>query len=721
MAKKKNKGPAVARGGGAPKGFAALSSLLSEEAQAEIAQSKAVEERREQEKARRINDRNPSICKGGRNWVSDEEQTFINPYNFVRFDAAKPPQRKAPENGNLTGWVSCTLTTKTPLIIPDQDKAIKDENEHPIVPFFTLPDATGKAQPVIPGSTLRGAVRALYESASGSCIPVDAGDDITLSTRLEAGGSAKTRALLCYDNAADTWSLQKATAYYLNNPSLTRQGTLAIGGQGEPFTAGQAIRFSVQAGTRKIFNHKTRSTEQVSCQYAIPGAQGQTGYLQFVPPLQESDGVNPRVLVSDGAAIETWPAGDSAPARELAKVLEFYMDNAGATTGENTGENPKAVPYVALNNALNTCKAQGGCVPVWVLEVKVVGGRIDRYITCSSVGRIIMRNTWERLLGKYKSCSDMDALCPACRLFGNAYKDASYAGHLRFGDAHLQADCTAALLPPRTLAELAGPKPTATVFYTERPHPETKNWNYDYYILNQGKNNESKEMIPNPERSLLGRKGYWHHTPAATPAAAPAVRASNTAPQGIAKSKRNCTVTPMDAGASFDFCIYFEQITQQQLDELLWVCTLGENTTSSNLQQKIGFAKPLGYGSVKIMVNEVCTRTLAQNASGQGLCYQVVKADYTAKSALPQPKAFARNGGAIADLLALCDASLTQRIPDTKVCYPLGSNGQSGDNANASHQWFKGNKVLNPTGYVLPAATDTDEGLKLPRIVQASR
>jgi hypothetical protein len=66
----------------------------------------------------------------------------------------------------------------------------------------------------------------------------------------------------------------------------------------------------------------------------------------------------------------------------------------------------------------------------------------------------------------------------------------------------------------------------------------------------------------------------------------------------------NCTAEVMNAGKTFSFDVYFDQITSKQLKELIWVITLGENQSDSNLQHKLGHAKPLGYGSVKLIIDK---------------------------------------------------------------------------------------------------------------------
>ncbi len=55
-------------------------------------------------------------------------------------------------------------------------------------------------------------------------------------------------------------------------------------------------------------------------------------------------------------------------------------------------------------------------------------------------------------------------------------------------------------------------------------------------------------------------------------------------------------------GAEFVFDIYYDGITDLQWQNLLWVLTLGENQSDSKMCHKLGHGKPLGLGSVKLVV-----------------------------------------------------------------------------------------------------------------------
>ena len=123
----------------------------------------------------------------------------VNPYSFVPLGTA--PARTSLDacytGPLLTGRLDYTLTTDTPLLIPDSAKVVKDEKiDHKRYPFFRLPDGT----PAIPGSEMRGAMRGVYEAVTNSCLSVllDSTEE-PFSQRLPSTNGFKDHGLLGID------------------------------------------------------------------------------------------------------------------------------------------------------------------------------------------------------------------------------------------------------------------------------------------------------------------------------------------------------------------------------------------------------------------------------------------------------------------------------------------------------------------------------------------
>lgn len=133
-------------------------------------------------------------------------QTFVHPYNFVSVPAdglghaagIDPFARRPPSTHDrydpslFSGWLQCTLTTKSWWFIPDSRK-LACEGEHKILGYFTLDTVDEDAwdagyperdatRPAIPASSLRGMVRSVFEAATLSCLSVF--DDGVLDLRV---------------------------------------------------------------------------------------------------------------------------------------------------------------------------------------------------------------------------------------------------------------------------------------------------------------------------------------------------------------------------------------------------------------------------------------------------------------------------------------------------------------------------------------------------------
>jgi hypothetical protein len=83
---------------------------------------------------------------------------FINPYTFVPLPAAigraRPGGHHCAGDGNVSGWMTVAWTLQTPLLLP---------RAHP---------AVHGGRVVIPGSSVKGAVRSLHEALMGGCLRV---------------------------------------------------------------------------------------------------------------------------------------------------------------------------------------------------------------------------------------------------------------------------------------------------------------------------------------------------------------------------------------------------------------------------------------------------------------------------------------------------------------------------------------------------------------------
>lgn len=151
------------------------------------------------------------------------------------------------------------------------------------------------------------------------------------------------------------------------------------------------------------------------------------------------------------------------------------------------------------------------------------------------------------------------------------------------------------------------------------------------------------------------------------------------------------------SNARFQFKVYVDRITEEQLKALLWTITLGENKEDSNYQHKLGHAKPLGYGSVKMVVTGGKIRTVSRGGDGIKVSQKdlIVPENYDGNLIDMDSKQ-------VLSVLKMSDASVTE---GRNVSYPIGSDNSG---RKAIYQWFSENRVNAKTLKTLPYVLDED-------------
>ena len=121
---------------------------------------------------------------------------FVNPYNFIKFPPKKA--RAYTDEDRHTGYIEYTITTKTPLFIPNSssDTAFRKSDQvadHKSYDFFSYTELDKMKRyegeyhvPVIPGSEMRGVVRNVYETLTDSCMGLLNSDEYPVKRSSEA-------------------------------------------------------------------------------------------------------------------------------------------------------------------------------------------------------------------------------------------------------------------------------------------------------------------------------------------------------------------------------------------------------------------------------------------------------------------------------------------------------------------------------------------------------
>lgn len=333
-------------------------------------------------------------------------------------------------------------------------------------------------------------------------------------------------------------------------------------------------------------------------------------------------------------------------------------------------------------------KRDGSYTPLFYEEVSKGGSKLV-YLSPAQISRSVYHNTVSDLLGDHSRCTDPNQACEGCRLFGLVGPAGARASKLRFTDAVITHERTIIThertIEKRILKELASPKPSAVEFYTKRPSRALV-WTYDYRVngYNAKSGNPKRELLVGSDSvGLRGRKFYLHCCKGDDEILSSCSQESKALVEKAAE--RTIETELLRSGSEFCFDVYFEGITREQLDKLVWTLCIGENSLDGAQMHKIGCGKPLGLGSVKVRVDSVVTRSLVD---GSYVVQDVPVEDCLSTNHFNQDKAFQ-------DFMVITNFELAKGFD---VSYPKGDDGKGKPNSRASHQWFAGNKTMGSWG-----------------------
>ncbi len=508
--------------------------------------------------------------------------------------------------------------------------------------------------PVIPGSQLRGMLRSAYETITNSCLSVN--NNNILSAR--------------HANPGNPGLIQfKDGAWHLFDARTSRDN-------GQTISENEAVRRTW---------------------YTIDGRQ-----------------LKAKIFRSTNDEIEC---------ANIEKAIENYLENI------KIYEAPKSSFQKYESKLTYGIRKDGRLYPVYY-EIVEYEKKNYVYLSPSQMGRYVFDNRLNDLLGSHKSCAKYNleeekeeaedkkkdrkknmTLCKACALFGSISegKRYSYASKLRFSDAHaIKFDSMGFV----TLKELAEPKPTAVEFYTDRPDSALY-WTYDYKITDYKRvklSDTQSQTIPQKEKCAViirGRKFYFHN---------PKLQLSDY--QSSEKTKRNSTMELCKPDSRFSFDIYFDRITEEQLQELLWAIAIGENDENGIQMHKLSHGKPLGLGSVKLVVTGLEIRSFDTDS----LRYHIEHINHEQINQKISAVSFNTSEKSYKEFMLMTKFDGLSDIMKKKkadICYPIADDGKGSRNSKASHQWFIANRSMGDNGtttswsvkYKLPVATSNNPTL----------
>lgn len=531
---------------------------------------------------------------------------FLNPYSFIPLPETK--RRHQDEGDDLfTGVIHYTIKTLTPTFIPNtsSDQAFQktdeyfkeleskkekniDNKKHVTYDFFSYENLNKKKRydetchiPVIPGSELRGVIRSIYETLTDSCLSSLNGDTI-LSKRIPE----PFRPGLVRKNGEqfELYEAKRLEYVMSDNSVLTYRDRGIFEGQKKYFDKSKIFRRDGNTSCILIENCMDRNHKVTDLAgYLLKGEKG---------PSRRNNGTWEELKKYAGLFYieknedSTVPVKVSVISDDDFKRL-WNVINVYQKTKKDMYE-----PYrIALRKFV---KGKGEeYFPVYYSAVK---DSFDNntsiiYLSPACITKEVYKHTLAELAGDFVPCSGKD-ICPACALFGRVDEKGkeSTTSRVRFFDAFVEKEkdrvedyyCNNG--KPITLEVLGSPRQSNTEFYLERPE-NAKFWTYDYYV-----DNNSKIHIKDYRAKIRGRKFYWNWD-----------WSKEFKFPNVAISNQNKTVRVLNRGITFGADLYFDKISEKELQRLIWILNRGGDP-NCNITYKIGQGKPLGLGSIECKV-----------------------------------------------------------------------------------------------------------------------
>lgn len=520
----------------------------------------------------------------------DSERAAIAPYNFVPLPDTVVSAEARPGHDfyhdvyhteRHTGYIRCTLTTSSPLYVRSglseeqfrQGLEAKDVSE-----FFYLLE---KSKPVIPGSSLRGMLRALVEIVAYA--KMDKVTDVpryfyrAVAAKMDDPLAAPYRAQL--RNVRAGYIVERDRKWYIQPAhSIGNEAFLKVREQDIPSSVGlirlhdphyrlQVIPVSF---TTKKLKPSPRSPQGRLVIDLIdkPGLHSEAGHIVTSGNMLETGKAGQRTQRKNHAVIGAAGKGELKIADTAVEDYRHGLSNF-------------IIEELGSNGVLQDGRPVFYCEPA-KNETEVV------YFGHNPNFRLPYR-----FLGSKRAATPLDFVPPQLRdndqvdiaeaIFGYVRRnkrnqEQAMAGRVFVHDAQLmenQSDIWYSEDPinPRILAS---PKPTTFQHYLVQPsavRPELKHY----------------ASIPEKDTVIRGHKLYWHKGDQ------PDI--GLPADQQQIKDTQKTLIQPVRAGVSFGFDIRFENLSTVELGAVLWVLRIAAD---ERYRLKLGMGKPLGMGAVHI-------------------------------------------------------------------------------------------------------------------------
>ena len=567
----------------------------------------------------------------------DGGKAFINPYTFVplpdKVKRDKPHGHAKAVEGGLTGYLDVEFAFRSPLMMP-VDWNIPGET--------TVTGTRIEERVTVPGSSVRGAVRSLFEVISSSCLSILDPDyrpahraslemrpDKRLAVVDEVDSDGRVISVL--PTSKVVWIRAEALWHLFGGAAGLRSG----------------VRISLD--------------EQAIYERSFGGNKGKPVKREQLKPEGEptlKKGGDWVVHVADAGTKGNHPADhiyvavgklETTPIRLGEMTWEDYRElcrySVDVTGGGLAPSAPSwdaeewsgvavMVRHTDRNHVVTAIgkrrKSDGALAPgdsVWITTGSEGGERVVTGLTMSSswreLGKGPIRNRLpdESLL----PCRDPDELCPACATFGfiearaegqrrDQAEHNAYASHLRFGAFETDAPVPLRLvLPPPTRS----PRPSAGAFYLEPLKVEGENREAGVAEFGKPASRWGGRLDSPRMRRIAGRKFYWHGQEPEDTTPTPRQVRRNHYPAEGAPNCREVRRWITEKPPVLRGRIHFENIDARQLGLLMLALEPRELakragiTVNGELATHLGGGKGLGFGTAVGRITATCIQDAA--------------------------------------------------------------------------------------------------------------
>lgn len=528
----------------------------------------------------------------------DPQRQARAPYNFVelpdevaRVEVSDLPDQDRYDPQRFTGQIDCELTTASPLYVrcgltPDdaaRGAQAKDKTEFF---YWHAPD-----EPVIPGTSLKGMLRALVEVAAYG--KVDAVTDEQLVYRAvgdtTSHGLRYRERLMREDDPVKHYYTPLMRGGYMrrNGPDWQIQPAQEVGGTTFARIRDDKPLFGQLKAWGECKNVFEIYVKVDAPQYRpVRGGFIHIAYARVTQSQAQAEkGFTKMPLVISGwmsnklSEAVIFPENSKATRLDIPEALvEAYREQIS----------PEQAELLGPNGVLRDGQ------PVFYLLDK--SGKVIFFGHCMMFRLPYRRSPRDFVPEALRRETDLDL---AEALFGYSKsvgegKARAYASRVSVSDASLSSGQTNIWLDPRqplTPKILGSPKPTTFQHYLVQPTPNK-------FPMGQTRDGKPKHEVRlkdyaagTPQETVIrGHKFYWHKGK---------VGANELAETKPVKSNdtQHTHIRPVRDGVRFAFQVRFENLSLAELGALLWVLQIAQD---ENYRLKLGMGKPLGMGAVKI-------------------------------------------------------------------------------------------------------------------------